>query len=105
MTSLISATALLNDIGAQALSLGTCGLLFVMWWHERQERLRTAAQTADALEQTRRLSALNGQLLEVIRSNTEALVALRAEIRSQREALAEWTERLMDRMEGLRRAS
>lgn len=94
MTWLISAgEALLPEIGKQAISLGISGLLFVMWWSERHERLKDGSKAREVLGQARQLATLNQQLLDVLRSNTEALVALRGEIRSQRDALREWTER------------
>jgi hypothetical protein len=103
MTWLISESpALLPELGRHAVSLGISGLLFVMWWTERQERTKGASQTAEALQQTGRQSELNQQLLDVLRSNTEALVALRSEIRSQREALHEWTQRISQQVEHLK---
>lgn len=109
-TSLLGqGTALVPEIGRQVVSLGISGLLFVMWWTERQERTKGASQTsnalqqtAEAMQQTARQSELNQQLLDVLRSNTEALVALRSEIRSQREALHEWTERISQQVEHLK---
>lgn len=80
-------------------SLGICGLLFVMWWTERQERARAAANSHDALRQTTQVSEINEHLLGVIRSNTEALAALREELRSHRAVESEWLARLSRQLE------
>jgi hypothetical protein len=78
----------------QLSSLGIAGLLFVMWWYERQERARVGAGLEDAREQTARFAELGRQLLEVVRANTEAMTALRTELRAHRASESEWVARL-----------
>jgi len=88
----------------QALSLGISGLLFVMWWYERQDRLAAAAAAADARDDGARLGALNGELLEVLRSNTAALSGLREELKSQRAIHTELLGRISHSLERLHAA-
>ncbi len=85
----------------QALSLGISGLLFVMWWFERQERTRNMAGTQEALRRGHQIAEINEQLLDVIRANTEALAALREELRSHRARETEWLTRLTQRIDDL----
>ena len=92
---------MLNAIATQALSLGISGLLFVMWWYERQERTRNATDVREALQYMDQISDVNGHLLDVIRANTEALAALREELRSFRVAEAEWRKHLVQQLEKL----
>jgi hypothetical protein len=73
----------------QLASLGVSGLLFVMWWIERQERTSCQAGLQEALKHTATIAQLNSQLLDVVRSNTEALTGLREELRAKREGLRE----------------
>lgn len=73
------------DVWSQIPSLGVCGVLFVMWWFERQDRLRSAAAEKQVRAQAADVAALNEHLLNVVRSNTEAMVALRDELRTLRE--------------------
>jgi hypothetical protein len=80
-------------------SFGIPGLLFVMWWFERHERLRGLTAVREAVNHTSRVLEINDHLLDVIRSNTEALVALREELRSHREAEREWIGRLAHQLE------
>lgn len=82
-------------------SLGIAGLLFVMWWYERQERVRGAQVTQEGVAHSVRLAEINGRLLDVIRSNTEAFVALREELRMHRETQTEWMGRLSRQLENL----
>ena len=92
---------MLDGIMSHLPSLGISGLLFVMWWHERQERVRGAMAARDAVGQTSRVLEINDHLLDVIRSNTEALIALREELRSHRETESEWMSRLSRQLEHL----
>jgi hypothetical protein len=94
---------MLDVVTTQALSLGISGLLFVMWWYERQERTRSAANVQEALQYMNQISDVNDHLLEVIRANTEALAALREELRSARISEAEWRRHLADELEKLSR--
>ena len=81
---------MIETLSEQLASLGVAGLLFVMWWFERQERTR-GARTQDALRRDgEELRGMHAQLLEVVRTNTAALAALREELRSQRETDGEW---------------
>ena len=80
-------------------SLGIAGLLFVMWWYERQERARAGAGLEHAAAQTARVAELGRQLLEVVRANTEAITALRAEMRSHRASEPEWIARLTQQLQ------
>ena len=90
-----------EEIWTQVLSLGVSGLLFVMWWFERQERARSATAVRELAALGDRMGAVNEQFVGVIQANTEALTALRAEIRSHRIFETDWLERLakqLDRM-------
>ena len=88
----------MSELLTQLPSFGVAGLLFVMWWFERQDRLRSAQGLRDALESASRGMDVNKELLDVIRQNTEALAALREELRSHRahdcEALMRLTQQL-----------
>ena len=92
---------MLNEIAKQAVSLGIAGLLFVMWWFERQERTRGAVGAQQALQYTDRMSDVNEQLLDVIRANTDALAALREELRTHRLLETEWLNRVSRQLEKL----
>ncbi len=91
----------MEGVLAQAASLGVAGLLFVMWWQERQDRLRGEARLARLLEQAGRIGAAHEQVLEVVRANTEALTALREELRSGRALEQMWREQVLARLEGM----
>lgn len=91
----------IEDILRQLPSLGVSGLLFVMWWFERKERLRGVLQVQEALKSAAQGVALSDRLLEVIRANTEALSELRAELRAHRGAEAEWFGRIARQLEEL----
>lgn len=90
-----------TELLSQLPSLGICGLLFVMWWVERQERARGAAGVREALQYAGQVAEVNKNLLDVIRANTEALTALREELRSHRMTEAEWLARLSRELEDL----
>lgn len=92
---------MITDVLTQLPTLGVSGLLFVMWWFERQERTRGAAALQDALQYTAHVAEINKQLLEVVRANTEALTALRAELRAHRAVEADWLTRLTNQLEEL----
>ncbi len=89
------------EILSQLPTLGISGLLFVMWWVERQERARGAAGLREALQYAGQVAEVNKNLLDVIRANTEALTALREELRSHRASEAEWLGRLGRQLEDL----
>ncbi len=89
------------DALSQLPSLGVAGLLFVMWWVERQERTRGTAALRDALQYVGQVTDVNRSLLDVIQANTEALTALREELRSHRASEAEWLARLTQQLEDL----
>ena len=84
-------------------SFGISGLLFVMWWIERQERTKAAAGLREALQYASQIAELNKSLLEVIRINTEALTALREELRAHRATETEWLTRLTQELAPQRR--
>jgi hypothetical protein len=90
-----------DEIARQAVSLGIPGLLFVMWWFERQERTRSAAGVQQALQFTHQMSEVNEQLLDVIRANTDALAALREELRTHRRLETDWLNRVSRQLEKL----
>ena len=90
-----------DEIANQAVSLGISGLLFVMWWFERQERARGANNLQQALHHTNQVSDVNDQLLDVIRANTDALAALREELRSHRRLETDWLNRVSRQLEKL----
>ncbi len=92
---------MMQDLMVNLSSLGICGLLFVMWWSERQERAKAATYSQDALRQSLQVTEINEHLLGVIRANTEALAALREELRSHRAVEAEWLSRLSRQLETL----
>jgi len=92
---------MLDGIVDQLPSMGAAGLLFVMWWHERQERARVGQLAERRERETARVLSVNDHLLDVIRANTEALTALREELRSQRAIEAEWIARLSRQLEQL----
>jgi len=92
---------MVDEIARQAVSLGISGLLFVMWWFERQERTRSAGSVQQALQYTHQLADVNGQLLDVLRANTDALAALREELRTHRLLETEWLNRLSRQLEKL----
>ena len=84
---------------AQLPSLGISGLLFVMWWNERQERARGTVGLRDALQYAREVAETNKSLLEVIRTNTTALVELRDELRIHRASESELLSRVARQFE------
>lgn len=79
-------------------SLGISGLLFVMWWMERQERGRNWNGMQEALKCAAAGADLNEEILKVIRANTEALTALRAELASARLSDGEWRTQMMQEL-------
>jgi hypothetical protein len=95
---------MLDQVLQQLPSLGISGLLFVMWWCERQEKNRCASGAQEALMYTAQMSDVNDHLLDAIRSNTEALSALREELRSHRLAERDWLSRLSRQLEKLEAA-
>ena len=90
-----------DEITRQAVSLGISGLLFVMWWFERQERTRNGSGVQQALQYTGQVSEVNEQLLDVIRANTDALAALREELRTHRMLETDWLNRVSRQLERL----
>lgn len=89
------------EVWSQVSSLGISGLLFVMWWLERQERSRTGSALREVGQHGGRQMELNRHLLEVIQANTEALTALREELRAHRSVEAEWLGRLTQQLDEL----
>jgi hypothetical protein len=92
---------MLPDVLTQLPSLGIAGLLFVMWWIERQERARSTTGLREALQHAGQIAEVNRNLLDVIRSNTEALTALREELRAHRATEAECLTRLAHQIDDL----
>jgi hypothetical protein len=91
----------MDSVTQQLASFGIAGLLFIMWWHERQERTRSALAANGAAQHATHLADLNEHLLTVVRTNTDALAALREELRSQRVAEAEMLSRISRQLEKL----
>ena len=91
----------MGDVLAHLPSLGVAGLLFVMWWIERQERTKAANGLKDALAHASQMAEMNDRLIDVIRANTEALTALREEFRAYRAAESEWLSRLSRQLDTL----
>ena len=89
----------MNDVVAQLPSLGIAGLLFVMWWHERLERVRGRDAQLEATRGAAQLADMNDRLVDVLRENTAALTGLREELRSQRLAQTELLGRICQRLE------
>ncbi|MBN2447090.1 MAG: hypothetical protein JXO22_10205 [Phycisphaerae bacterium] len=92
---------MLEPLLDQIPSLGIAGLLFVMWWYERQERGRAGRVAQQASWHAGQVTEINDHLLDVIRTNTAALTALREELRSQRATEIEWFGRLSRQLERL----
>jgi hypothetical protein len=92
---------MLDGVLHQLPTLGISGLLFVMWWFERHERLRTISGAREGLDFGRMASDVNHHLLDAVRANTDALAALREELRSHRVAETEWLSRLSRQLERL----
>jgi hypothetical protein len=92
---------MLDELLSQLPSLGISGLLFVMWWIERNERTGGTAALRDALQHVGQVANVNANLLDVVQANTEALTALREELRSHRAGEAEWLTRLTQQLEDL----
>ncbi len=82
-------------------SLGISGLLFVMWWFERQERVRGTTDLREALRFAEQGVELNERLLDVLRANTEAITALREELRCHRGVETEWLKRISRQIESM----
>lgn len=82
-------------------SLGIAGLLFVMWWAERQERTRSALGHRDIAHYAAQLADANRNLLDVLRANTAALTSLREELRAQHDGQTAWLARLAAQLEQL----
>ncbi len=95
----------MDELMTQALSLGVSGLLFVMWWFERQERAKNSAQVQDALSYAGQLAGIHDNLLDVVRANTDAVAALREELRAHRMVEEDWWARVARQFEGRSRES
>ncbi|MBI5863268.1 MAG: hypothetical protein HZB38_01900 [Planctomycetes bacterium] len=91
----------MDEILRQAFSLGISGLLFVMWWHERRERLGSTAGLDTCGRDKATLTDMTTNLVSVIRNNTDVLAALREELRAHRQAEGQWMGMLMERVERL----
>lgn len=94
-----------TEIVTQALSLGVTGLLFVMWWHERQDRSRSNAAQRSSSHHARAATEMSRELLDVVRGNTEALVGLREELRCGRRLQSLWLGRIQRKIEAINRAA
>lgn len=92
---------MIRDVLTELPSFGIAGLLFVMWWIERQERSRSWAGLRDALHHAGQIAEVNRHLLDVIRINTEALTALREELRAHRANETEWLMRVTAKLDQL----
>jgi hypothetical protein len=92
---------MLNELLTQLPSLGIAGVLFVMWWIERNERTAGTGALRDALQQIGQVADVNANLLGVVQANTEALTALREELRSHRAGEVEWLTRLNRQLDEL----
>lgn len=90
-----------SELIQQLPAFGVAGLLFVMWWVERSERQQADAGVREAASQTARSADVSDRLLSVVQANTEALTALRAEIRAQRASEVEWIARLTEQLNRL----
>lgn len=90
-----------QSILQSAMSLGIAGLLFVMWWQERQERMSATDASGKGATLAQCMAETNRQLVEVIAGNTQALAALREELRSHREAIGQWLERVSRQLEDI----
>lgn len=89
---------MLDEALKQALSFGISGLLFVMWWFERQERVKSNGGIAEALQYSQQVAEVNERLLEVVKANTEALTGLREELRA-RQIEMDWLTRAAKALE------
>ena len=92
-TALSSVTSL-----DEAVQFGICGLLFVMWWYERRDRLEKERREHDAQQDKDRLynalatsTTMNANLIGIIERCTAAS-----------EHAAEATDRLTDQVVRLR---
>lgn len=94
----------MSELLEQLPSLGVAGLLFVMWWYERAERLRSAQMQLETTSALSRVNQINAHLLDVIQQNTEALVALREALHTHRLQEADWVARLTQQLERLEAA-
>lgn len=92
---------MIDEVLKQAISLGIAGLLFVMWWHERKERQQTNAGLAETIRDRASMTDITTNLINVIRSNTDMLAALREELRAHRQAEAQWIGMVIERLERL----
>ena len=76
------------------LELGVVGLLFVMWWFERKDRM-ASEKNKDAEEKKKEKREelleesvkMNGVLVDLVREQTSATVELRDEIARLRETM------------------
>ncbi len=93
----------MDELITQILSLGVSGLLFVMWWFERQERTQGSAQLHDAISYAGQLASMHDNVLEVVRANTDAVAALREELRAHRMVEEDWWARVARQIEGKNR--
>ena len=89
---------MIDEVLKQALSFGISGILFVMWWFERQERVKNNSGIAEALQYSQQVAEVNERLLEVVKANTEALTGLREELRA-RQIEVDWLTRVAKAME------
>jgi len=67
-------------------SFGISGLIFVMWWIERYERIKVMGHYKSAVEKLSFSSEMVKQMISVVEKNTAALEALRHELHSCKKA-------------------
>lgn len=94
----------MGELLQQLPSLGISGLLFVMWWTERQERARAGFGLVEMARSAAQSAETNRQMLDALRSNTEALAGLREELRVHRTTEMEVLARLSRQLEQLEAA-
>ena len=67
-------------------SLGIVGIMFVMWWHERKDRLISESKCNRLETVLEKSVTTTAELVKLVKESTAALVALKDEIASWREA-------------------
>ena len=60
---------------------GIVGLMFVMWWNERKDRLRAEGLVGNGHTIAKNVIEQNAVLIELVKSNTAAMTALKEEIK------------------------
>lgn len=70
-----------------ALELGVTGLLFVMWWYERKDRISTDSKLDKATTISISFENMSKELMTCIKENTTATVKLLERIEKYEESL------------------